>query len=179
MLSLDALVGLKLLDIAVGFTLNKIGYYKAMSPSITEMYSTSEFYGAYKTSSQGIRNAEVKIPKPKGIYRILAIGDSFTYGFGVNDGKAWPALLEKKLQSDFKIEVVNAGAPGLDPYNEISVCKAYADQFNVDMIVMGLYSTEDLYQAAAVFEKKNNMHFQLLVRNRTRVCQCMKIQLIQ
>lgn len=44
---------------------------------------------------------------------IIAVGDSLTAGLGVAESKAWPALLEKKLQNNGKHwQVINAGISG-------------------------------------------------------------------
>lgn len=44
---------------------------------------------------------------------IVAVGDSLTAGYGVDEGDAYPALLEKKLQADgYNYKVVNAGVSG-------------------------------------------------------------------
>ncbi|MFO8057634.1 MAG: GDSL-type esterase/lipase family protein [bacterium] len=44
---------------------------------------------------------------------VLCLGDSHTYGAGVSEDEAYPALLEKKLaEKGFAAEVINLGAPG-------------------------------------------------------------------
>lgn len=44
---------------------------------------------------------------------IVAVGDSLTAGYGVNEAEAYPARLEKKLRADgFNWQVVNAGISG-------------------------------------------------------------------
>ena len=68
-------------------------------------------------NSLGFRGPEIAVPKPRGTYRIFAIGESSTFGWkGVHSHEeAWPALLEKKLRAKYpqrSIEVVNAGVPG-------------------------------------------------------------------
>lgn len=48
---------------------------------------------------------------PEGI--IVAMGDSLTAGYGVDEDEAWPALLEARLQTDGRRwQVVNAGISG-------------------------------------------------------------------
>jgi len=44
---------------------------------------------------------------------IVAVGDSLTAGYGLDESEAYPALLEKKLQeAGYKYRVVNAGVSG-------------------------------------------------------------------
>ncbi len=44
---------------------------------------------------------------------IVAVGDSLTAGYGLNESEAYPALLEKKLQAaGYKYRVVNGGVSG-------------------------------------------------------------------
>ena len=45
--------------------------------------------------------------------RIVALGDSLTAGLGLVESQAYPALLQKKIDTDgYKFEVVNAGVSG-------------------------------------------------------------------
>jgi acyl-CoA thioesterase-1 len=55
--------------------------------------------------------SDPKTPEYEGI--IVAVGDSLTEGLGVAEESAYPALLEKKLQSDgYHYRVINAGVSG-------------------------------------------------------------------
>ena len=43
----------------------------------------------------------------------MALGDSLTAGYGLNESQAYPALLQQKLDAEgYKFEVVNAGVSG-------------------------------------------------------------------
>jgi lysophospholipase L1-like esterase len=70
----------------------------------------------YNSNSFGFRGQEFTREKQEGVYRIIAIGDSCTFGVGVsNDEHTYPVLLEKKLNREIKnrkFEVINAGIPG-------------------------------------------------------------------
>lgn len=68
-------------------------------------------------NSLGFRGSEIAVPKPPGVLRLFAIGESTTFGWkGVRSHEeAWPALLEAKLRAAYpgrQFEVVNAGVPG-------------------------------------------------------------------
>ncbi len=45
--------------------------------------------------------------------KIVAVGDSLTAGHGLDESESYPALLERKLNSDgFNVEVINGGVSG-------------------------------------------------------------------
>jgi len=62
-------------------------------------------------NSQGTRGPEFQVAKPPGILRILSLGDSRTFGWGLSDSETYSArlqaLLEERLRR--KVEVINAG----------------------------------------------------------------------
>ena len=63
-------------------------------------------------NSLGFRDREYSATKPDDTYRIFALGDSFTYGWGVNNDEPYPKVLEEVLNllSDEKnFEVLNLG----------------------------------------------------------------------
>jgi lysophospholipase L1-like esterase len=61
-------------------------------------------------NSIGFRDVEFPVQKPPGEFRVLAVGDSFTYGSGVLAEDTWPEVLERGLASDGrKVQVVNCG----------------------------------------------------------------------
>lgn len=61
------------------------------------------------TNSQGFRGPEIQ-EKKSGL-RILCLGDSVTFGWGVEQDESYPALLARSLN----IEVINAGVPAMKP----------------------------------------------------------------
>jgi hypothetical protein len=65
-------------------------------------------------NSDGLRGAEVAVPKPPGVYRVLCLGDETVLGPCVNEPKTLPARLSARLQprTGVRLEVLNAGVPG-------------------------------------------------------------------
>ena len=52
-----------------------------------------------RINSDGFRDKNYSIEKPNGVFRIVAIGDSLTFGFGVESEESYPKVLEKNLNS--------------------------------------------------------------------------------
>ena len=66
-------------------------------------------------NSAGYRGAEVAVPKPDGVFRVVALGGSTTYGIYLTAEEAYPAQLQAILRNEYgyeQVEVVNAGVPG-------------------------------------------------------------------
>ncbi|MFC1808673.1 SGNH/GDSL hydrolase family protein [Candidatus Omnitrophota bacterium] len=66
------------------------------------------------TNSFGHRDKEIPIEKQKGEYRILALGDSVTFGYGVLAKETYPEILENtiKIKKKININVINTACPG-------------------------------------------------------------------
>jgi len=63
------------------------------------------------TTHEGLRSP--RPARPKRGFRVLALGDSCTFGVGVGGDETWPARLELLLREDGSdAEVINAGVPG-------------------------------------------------------------------
>jgi lysophospholipase L1-like esterase len=64
-------------------------------------------------NDHGTRGPDFIVPKPPNTIRILSLGDSRTFGWGLSDNETYSALLQDRLQKTLgdsrKIEVINAG----------------------------------------------------------------------
>jgi len=86
------------------------------------------------TNAMGLRNAAVG-PKA-GRLRILAIGDSTTFGDWVNNDEAWPQRLQALLDpSGETIEVINAGVPGYSAYQGLQFLKEDGLALEPDVVI--------------------------------------------
>lgn len=64
------------------------------------------------TSARRLRGDTLAERPPAGVARIVAIGDSTTFGWGVSDAETWPARLQVELtRRGHRVEVLNAGVP--------------------------------------------------------------------
>src|SRR5687768_13738025 len=93
----------RLLERYAGYLPRRAASYAAGNPYLrTALVPGIRFEsGPFRVSvnSLGFRGPEIGVPKPPGVFRIFAIGESSTFGWkGVRSHEeAWPALLEAKL----------------------------------------------------------------------------------
>jgi lysophospholipase L1-like esterase len=90
-----------------------LGY--ALRPDWQAVHATDEFEVTVRTNALGLRGAGASAEKPADAYRVLVLGDSFAFGFGVEDAEAFPAVLERALAPPpgrARAEVLNAGVAG-------------------------------------------------------------------
>src|SRR5438876_3754019 len=65
------------------------------------------------TNSAGLRGQVEYAPeRPAGVRRVIAVGDSFTFGVQVRDDETMPAQLEGALNRRGRWEVLNLAVPG-------------------------------------------------------------------
>jgi lysophospholipase L1-like esterase len=69
--------------------------------------------GPLRVSSLGLRGPEWPRASAPGTIRIVALGDSCTFGWGVPESGAYPEALGRALRDrGLNVEVINAGVPG-------------------------------------------------------------------
>jgi len=104
------------------------------------------------TNSLGLRNAENEKIKPE-IYRIICLGDSSTFGWGVPLQSTYPFLCQRNL-SERNIEVINSGEIGFSTYQGLLFLKNYLLKYKPDLIVVNfLLNDIDRYR----FYKTRNL----------------------
>lgn len=91
-------------------------------------------------NSMGYRGEEFEQPKPDGIYRIVTIGGSTTYGVGVTDDfrQSYPYQLQEYLQANGfpQVEVINAGVPGYTSHESFINLQMRVLTLNPDLIII-------------------------------------------
>lgn len=102
------------------------------------------------TNSLGLSDREWEKEKPDSVYRIIALGDSFTEGDGAPADSAWPRLLEQQLlNEDMPVEVFNAGVCGSDPFGSLMLLRHRLLDYHPDLVIMTL-SMQDLLEDIAI-----------------------------
>jgi lysophospholipase L1-like esterase len=110
-----------------------------------------EYEVTINTNSLGLRD-QVYQKKEVGEKKILVLGDSFTFGQGVELEESFPRILESKLNSEggdddddeSKYQVINAGVGGWDQSHELNFLKAYGWDLQPDMIIVAYFIGNDI-----------------------------------
>ncbi|MEM8710113.1 MAG: SGNH/GDSL hydrolase family protein [Planctomycetota bacterium] len=76
--------------------------------------------------------------------RIVCLGDSFTFGWGVEDDETFPVLVEEQLRSqvDVPVDVINCGLPGYNTYQELQLYRKLMSPLKPDFVVVAWYMND-------------------------------------
>ncbi len=107
------------------------------NPALRRLYS-----GLYFSNSFGLRDDEFQRSRPAGTYRILSLGDSFTFGQGVGHNDTYPQQMESLLNADrdtLRYEVINAGASGANTVAELNYLRQEGLSFEPNLVTVQFY----------------------------------------
>lgn len=160
-------IGLSLVSLIVFFSLAEIILrvlgsvtYFNLPPYFEEVLDWPEYKIHIKISSQGLRDREFSLKKPPGTYRILSLGDSFSFGLGVEAGQTYAKLLEKKLNTvspPKKFEVINAGFAQTGPNQYLKNIDELGRAFLPDLIIVGFYTGNDVRNVLNDMKAKDDL----------------------
>jgi lysophospholipase L1-like esterase len=98
----------------------------------------------YRINKDGIRDRDYSQTKANGTYRIAAVGDSCTFGLGLELENTWPKQLEQELQmTNPHLEVINFGVMGYNTPQEAERIQDKVLKYSPDLIIIG-YSLNDI-----------------------------------
>ena len=92
-------------------------------------------------NSQGTRGPEFQTEKPANTVRILSLGDSRTFGWGLADEETYSRRLEQMLQAYVgagkKIEVINAGVNAWSYPQMLVYFRDFGLKYRPDLVILG------------------------------------------
>ena len=115
-------------------------------PTAHRTFQIPEFSFAVDINSLGFRDREFSLRKTAKV-RVLAIGDSFTYGWGVEANQSWPKVLEAELRaSGHDVEIANLGKPGGSPAVYADIAERATPVLKPDLVIIAVLQGDDLAQ---------------------------------
>lgn len=102
-------------------------------------------------NSDGMRDREHTVEKPPGVYRIICLGDSVTFGHRVRRDQTYCHLLESFLrQLGLKVEVFNIATSGWSTRQEVTAYRVIGRKYQPDQVFLGFCLND-------VAEMQNNL----------------------
>lgn len=147
------------------YEINSTLGYK-MRPHFDGEWRTLEYSTQIRTNAIGLRDLEIG-PKPSNTFRILALGDSFTFSAGTELEDTYAKVLERLLaqSSMMKFEVINAGVEGYGPEHYLEYFKDVGVSLQPDVLTIGFYVANDLHDRIS---HKHYIHDGLLHSRKAR-----------
>jgi hypothetical protein len=89
-------------------------------------------------NSKGLRDREYPYQKAAGTKRILVLGDSYTWGYGVANKEIYTEVLEEALQDKYPhYEVLNAGVSGWGTDQQYLFLITEGLKYSPDLVIVG------------------------------------------
>ena len=124
-------------------------------------WSSEEFGAPVTINSKGLRNPETPYEKPKDTYRVLALGDSWTFGFRLHEPDSYPRQLERVLRESAakrgdtrKIEVINAGVVGYSTDQEAAYLASEGWKYSPDLVLVNFYPVNDTHNKLRKYQRR-------------------------
>ncbi len=101
-------------------------------------------------NSRGLRDREYALAKPAGVKRILVLGDSYTWGYGVADEEIYTEVLERSLaKRGARVQVINSGVSGWGTDQEYLFLEREGIKYQPDLVVLALFIINDPENSAS------------------------------
>ena len=145
------------------------GNFHRLKPNFKSEYINPESKTTWVINSQGLRSKEIPYNKPNRTFRIVGLGDSFTFGFAVGQEETLLNRLEELLNSNIKtgkaisrFETVNMGVGGYGTVAQLYMLQKEGLRYQPDMIVLAIFVGNDVYDS---LKEKNLVNANSTLRN--------------
>lgn len=114
----------------------------------------------FSTNSMGLRDDEIGAKQAARV-RILALGDSFTWGWGAAQGEEWISVVQDVLNQDAgkdSVECINGGVNAYGTENELELLRQIGPQISPDVVLVGFFAndyTDNVLGATGVYTVKD------------------------
>lgn len=136
--------------LGIGYYAEMKRYRQAQIPDRDLLYKHPAHWSAVlqgvsvSTNEYGFRDGAIGAKRP-GELRILTLGDSITFGWGVDESRTFPRRLEGILGDALNrpVRIVNAAVAGYNTEQEYEVLRRYYDVLAPDAVILVVVSNDD------------------------------------
>ena len=146
-------------------------------PDVDGIHDTPEFKYPVRTNSQGFRgNREFESMPAPNAYRIVILGDSVSFGYGVEEEKTFSAVLERKLRViGVNAEVINMSVSGFGTAEQLIQYENVGMKYHPQLVILGYFTNDPLNNAVSrlydvqdgkLIRQKTNFQPGIIIRDR-------------
>ena len=131
---------------------------RANEPNKNYWHSAPSFHINIRTNAKGVRaDRDIPYEKPKGMKRILILGDSYGIGYGVNVEDTFAMVLERTLNKpETPCEVINLSVSGFGSAEELIMLKTEGLKYHPDLAIIQFNSADPREtMASGLFDLEN------------------------
>lgn len=103
-------------------------------------------------NSLGFRGEEIEETKPEGTFRILAVGDSMTFGMSCDQLDIYPEQIQRMLRDRYPerpVEFINAGVLAYTTLQEEALVREWVPRLDPDLVVLWWFHNDTVLTGAA------------------------------
>jgi lysophospholipase L1-like esterase len=104
----------------------------ANQPGQEGIFESPQFRTSVAINQEGLRDREHSYLRENDAKRILIIGDSFAWGYGVEESDRFSQVLENQLH----VEVINAGVSGYSTDQELLWLRTEGIKYDFDLVIL-------------------------------------------
>ena len=93
---------------------------------------------AFGVNADGLRDRTHREHAAADTLRVVCLGDSVTYGYGVAAEESYPRLLEEELNKNAKVEVFNVALPGWSTRQQRIAYERIVRRYRPDYVILGV-----------------------------------------
>jgi lysophospholipase L1-like esterase len=113
------------------------GAYYKFPPNYVLKGANGQASETASINSQGFRGPDFEKVKPKGVFRVVCLGESSTFGYHNHDDETYPFLLGRLFaQEKLPVEVINAGFPYYNSSSILSLLEQDIVNYDPDLITL-------------------------------------------
>lgn len=115
----------------------------ALRANASRRWSREDFDVAVQVNERGLRDGPFA-DAGAAAFRVLAAGDSFTFGIGVEASETWAEQLESRLNEQQRrgpAAVLNTGVPGYSAKQIRQTIQEFAPELRPHVVIVGIYAS--------------------------------------
>ena len=110
--------------------------------NVEAQFQRTDFSVTVRQNRYGHPGVEYPVGKPLGKWRILLLGDSYTWGYGLDQDKTFAALLDEQLPAT---QIINMGCSGFGTDQELLALETDGLRFSPDVVIVVVSLPSDFH----------------------------------